>query len=130
MIIVGRDLTRDMDILISKMEHGQVFRGLMIVNEKANPHYNIDFIRRMYTEEGRSHFTVRDNVLGHSQQGGIPSSFDRNMSTKLAAKTVAWLAEQLDHFASKDGTNIISYAVHRCIFTTQPEPFDATNPHH
>ena len=112
-MIVGRDLTRDMDILISKMEHGQVFRGLMIVNEKANPHYNIDFMRRMYTEEGRSHFTVRDNVLGHSQQGGIPSSFDRNMSTKLAAKTVAWLAEQLDHFASKDGTNIISYAVHR-----------------
>ena len=58
---------------------------------------------RMYTEEGRSHFTVRDNVLGHSQQGGIPSSFDRNMATKLAAKTVTWLVEQLDHFASRDG---------------------------
>ena len=57
----------------------------------------------MYTEEGRSHFTVRDNVLGHSQQGGIPSSFDRNMATKLAAKTVTWLCDQLDHFASRDG---------------------------
>ena len=58
---------------------------------------------RMYTEEGKNHFTVRDNVLGHSQQGGTPSSFDRNMSTKLAAKTVSWLTEQLDHFASRDG---------------------------
>ena len=58
---------------------------------------------RLYTEEGRDHFTVRDNVLGHSQQGGTPSNFDRNMSTKLAAKTVTWLVEQLDHFASLDG---------------------------
>ena len=58
---------------------------------------------RLYTEEGRDHFTVRDNVLGHSQQGGTPSTFDRNMSTKLAAKTVTWLVEQLDHFASLDG---------------------------
>ena len=46
---------------------------------------------------------MRDNVLGHSQQGGTPSNFDRNMSTKLAAKTVTWLVEQLDHFASLDG---------------------------
>lgn len=58
---------------------------------------------RMYTEEGRDHFTVRDNVLGHSQQGGTPTTFDRNMSTKLAAKTVNWLIEQLNHFATLDG---------------------------
>ena len=41
-----RELTRDMDIMVSKMENGQIFRGLMIVNEKANANYNIDFIRR------------------------------------------------------------------------------------
>ena len=41
-----KELTRDMDIMVNKMERGQVFRGLIIVNEKANQHYNIDFIRR------------------------------------------------------------------------------------
>ena len=41
-----KELTRDMDIMVSKMENGQIFRGLMIVNEKANANYNIDFIRR------------------------------------------------------------------------------------
>ena len=61
------------------------------------------FLCRMYTEEGREHFTVRDNVLGHSQQGGTPTTFDRNMSTKLAARTVHWLTEQLNHLASHDG---------------------------
>ena len=58
---------------------------------------------RMYTEEGKDRFTVRDNVLGHSQQGGTPSPFDRNVATKMAAKTVNWLIEQLNHFASLDG---------------------------
>ena len=58
----------------------------------------------MYTEEGRDRFIVRDNVLGHSQQGGTPSPFDRNVATKMASKTVTWLIEQLNHFASLDGT--------------------------
>ena len=57
----------------------------------------------MYTEEGKNHFTVRDNVLGHAQQGGTPSPYDRSMATKMAAKTVTWLIEQLTHFASMDG---------------------------
>ena len=61
----------------------------------------------MYMEEGKDHFTVRDNVLGHSQQGGTPTTFDRNMSTKLAAKTVTWLIDQLNHFASLDGMSLV-----------------------
>ena len=60
-------------------------------------------IYRMYTEEGKDRFTVRDNVMGHSQQGGTPSPFDRNVATKMASKTVTWLIEQLNHFASLDG---------------------------
>jgi len=97
-----KELTKDLEIMATKMEKGQVFRGLLLINEKANPNYNIDFLRRMYTEEGKDHFTVRDNVLGHSQQGGTPSPFDRNVATKMAAKTVNWLIEQLNHFASLD----------------------------
>ena len=120
-----KELTRDLEILASKMDEGQVFRGLLLINEKANPNYNIDFLRRfssihmnkrttfltkvsrMYTEEGKGRFTVRDNVLGHSQQGGTPSPFDRNVATKMAAKTVTWLIEQLNHFASLDGTQYL-----------------------
>jgi 6-phosphofructokinase 1 len=40
----------------------------------------------LYSEEGRGVFTVRNNVLGHMQQGGSPSPFDRNLGTKMAAK--------------------------------------------
>ena len=41
-----KELTRDMNTLISKMDKGHVYRGLLIVNEKANSNYNIDFIQR------------------------------------------------------------------------------------
>ncbi len=47
-------------------------------------------------------FTTRMNVLGHMQQGGYPSPFDRNMATKMGAKSYNWLIAQiLEH--TKDG---------------------------
>ena len=47
----------------------------------------------MYAEEGKGVFTARKNVLGHMQQGGCPSPFDRNMGTKMAAKSYNWIME-------------------------------------
>ena len=58
---------------------------------------------RLYNEEGKEKFSVRQNILGHMQQGGWPSPFDRNVATKMAAKTVTWLVEQLTHCAARDG---------------------------
>merc|ERR1712059_65714 len=99
-----KELTRDMMILRGKMDKGNIFRGLVLMNEKANTNYNTDFLNRMYSEEGKDHFTVRQNVLGHSQQGGTPTPFDRAIATTMAAKTVDWLVEQLNSLAARDGT--------------------------
>ena len=63
----------------------------------------LPFIFRLYCEEGKDKFTVRQNILGHMQQGGYPSPFDRNVATKMAAKTVNWLCKQLNTCAARDG---------------------------
>merc|ERR1719508_470194 len=97
-----QELMKDLDIMAFKMDKGNIYRGLVLRNECANANYNTDFLYRLYSEEGKDKFTVRHNVLGHSQQGGTPSPFDRNVATKMAAKTVNWLIEQLNHFASLD----------------------------
>merc|ERR1719348_1139909 len=76
-----QELVADLNILSGKMDKGRVFRGLVLINEKANPHYNTDFLNSLYHEEGKDHFSVRSNVLGHAQQGNTPSPFDRIMST-------------------------------------------------
>jgi len=97
-----KDLMKDLDIMAHKMDHGNIFRGLVLRNENASKNYDTDFLFRLYAEEGKNSFTVRQNILGHMQQGGWPSPFDRNVATKMAAKTVNWLIEQLTHVAARD----------------------------
>lgn len=73
-------------------------------NEKANENYTTDFIYRLYAEEGKDVFTARQNVLGHMQQGGTPSPFDRNFGTKTATRAFEWLVLQLKANLKPDGT--------------------------
>ncbi|CAH2102526.1 unnamed protein product [Euphydryas editha] len=89
-----KDLQQDVYHMASKMTGG-IQRGLILRNEKANDNYNTDFIYRLYSEEGKGLFTARMNVLGHMQQGGSPTPFDRNMGTKTAAKCLHWLVENI-----------------------------------
>lgn len=41
--------------------------------------------------------------LGHMQQGGSPTPFDRNMGTKMASKTVEWMINMLKDCVNDDG---------------------------
>lgn len=97
-----KDLQQDVYHMASKMAEG-VQRGLILRNEKASENYNTDFIHRLYSEEGKGLFSCRQNILGHMQQGGSPTPFDRNMGTKMAAKAVDWLVAQCKQNMTPDG---------------------------
>jgi 6-phosphofructokinase 1 len=99
-----RDLIRDFDIMVGKMVEGKIERGLILRNESANVHYTTDFIHSLYSQEGSGIFSARKNVLGHMQQGGFPSPFDRNMGTKMAAKANVWMLDQIAKNLQPDGT--------------------------
>ena len=98
-----KDLQQDVYHMASKMADG-VQRGLILRNEKASDNYNTEFIYRLYSEEGKGLFSTRSNILGHMQQGGSPTPFDRNMGTKMAAKVVEWMIDQLKKNTKEDGT--------------------------
>ncbi|KPU76142.1 uncharacterized protein Dana_GF12020, isoform D [Drosophila ananassae] len=100
-----KDLQQDVYHMASKMAEG-VARGLILRNEKASENYTTDFIYRLYSEEGKGLFTCRMNILGHMQQGGSPTPFDRNMGTKMAAKSVDWLATQIK--ANIDANGVVN----------------------
>jgi 6-phosphofructokinase 1 len=87
-----RDLQADLDQLVNGFEHGKRL-GLMIRNENANPVYNSNFMAALFEEEGGGLFDVRQTILGHVQQGGDPSPFDRIQATRLAAKCIEFLIE-------------------------------------
>jgi len=87
------DLQGDLAQLRKGFERGKRL-GLVIRNENANNAYTTDFICALFGEEGRDLFDVRQAVLGHMQQGGDPSPFDRIQSTRLAARCIDLLVEE------------------------------------
>ena len=68
--------------------------GLVVKSEYANKIYTTPFMSALYEEDGGDVFDVRQTILGHVQQGGNPSSFDRSMAIKMAAKSIDFLIEK------------------------------------
>nr|XP_033787423.1 ATP-dependent 6-phosphofructokinase, platelet type isoform X2 [Geotrypetes seraphini] len=89
-----RDLQANVEHLTEKMKTS-IQRGLVLRNENCNENYTTDFIYQLYSEEGKGVFDCRKNVLGHMQQGGAPSPFDRNFGTKISAKAIQWISRKL-----------------------------------
>ncbi|XP_047222994.1 ATP-dependent 6-phosphofructokinase, platelet type-like isoform X8 [Girardinichthys multiradiatus] len=89
-----RDLQANVEHLTQKMKTS-IQRGLVLRNENCNENFTTDFIYQLYSEEGRGVFDCRKNILGHMQQGGAPSPFDRNFGTKVAAKAIQWITRTL-----------------------------------
>ncbi|MCA9973990.1 MAG: 6-phosphofructokinase [Anaerolineales bacterium] len=89
-----QDLVIDVDQLLTGFRRGKRL-GLIIRNEFANEVYSTSFMNMLFEEEGGDLFDVRQAILGHMQQGGDPSPFDRIFATRLAAKCIAFLEAQI-----------------------------------
>ncbi|XP_048018226.1 ATP-dependent 6-phosphofructokinase, platelet type isoform X1 [Megalobrama amblycephala] len=102
-----RDLQSNVEHLTEKMKTS-IQRGLVLRNENCSENYTTDFIYQLYTEEGKGVFDCRKNVLGHMQQGGAPSPFDRNFGTKIAAKAMQWISKKLKEFYRQDEGHVFA----------------------
>ena len=93
------DLVEDVKGLVKSFRAGKRL-GLVIRNENADSAYTTDFIARMFAKEGEGVFDVRTAVLGHIQQGGNPTPYDRIQAVRLTDRAVAWIIDQLDRGAT------------------------------
>jgi 6-phosphofructokinase 1 len=73
--------------------------NLVIRNEAANAVYTTGFMCSLFEEEGGDLFSVRQAILGHLQQGGDPSPFDRITASRLATRCV-------DHLVAEAGADV------------------------
>ncbi len=89
-----KDLVEDTSQLITGFKRGKRL-GLIIRNEMANEIYSTSFMNALFEEEGGDLFDVRQAILGHMQQGGDPSPFDRILATRMAAKCIIFMEEQI-----------------------------------
>jgi 6-phosphofructokinase 1 len=91
-----RDLQTDLDEMIYWFKRGRRL-SLIIRNEKVNPVYTTGFMVSLFEEESGNLFEVRQAILGHLQQGGSPSPFDRIQATRLTAKCIEFLVDRASH---------------------------------
>jgi len=87
------DLVDDVEQLRLGFKHGKRL-GLMIRNEDAHEVYSTNVLCAIFEAESSDLFEVRQSILGHIQQGGDPSPFDRIQATRFAARCVDFLIEQ------------------------------------
>jgi len=91
--ITLHDLEVDLDGLKEGFASGKRL-GLVIRSEHADTVYTTPFIKALFEREGEGLFDVRGAILGHVQQGGDPSPFDRIQATRLAWESVRHLVDQ------------------------------------
>ncbi len=86
-------LQKDVERLVKEFGGGKRL-GLFVRSENAEEIYTTDFIARLFEQEGGDVFDVRQSILGHTQQGGNPTPYDRTQAIRLAARAVQFLNEQ------------------------------------
>jgi 6-phosphofructokinase 1 len=89
------DLTADVQALTEGFRSGKRL-GLVIRSENADPLYTTGFIASLLEKEGGDLFDAREAILGHIQEGGDPSPFDRIQATRLTARCIDFLSDQLE----------------------------------
>jgi len=86
------DMMADLELLRRGFQKGRRL-GLIIRGERVNDVYDARFMQQLLEEEGGDLFDVRVAILGHLQQGGQPSPFDRISATRFAGACVDFLIE-------------------------------------
>lgn len=77
-----RALDDDAQRLRASFEHGRRL-FLAVLNEGASAYFDREFLARTFESEGEGLYDVRHQALGHLQQGGAPTPFDRLLATRL-----------------------------------------------
>jgi 6-phosphofructokinase 1 len=87
-------LQQDVRLLIRRFERGKRV-GLLVMSERSDTYFTIDFIATLFEHEGAGLLSMRRSILGNMQQGGQPSPFDRIQATRLAGRALQHLIEQV-----------------------------------
>lgn len=89
-----RHLEADVEALKARFRQGKRL-GVLIRNENIKPVFDTNFLTALFRAESQELFEVRHATLGHIQQGGNPTPFDRIQATRMAKRSVEFLIEKI-----------------------------------
>lgn len=85
--ITLKRLSDDVDALKKRFATSRTM-ALIVNSECSNATYTTDKISEILKEEGKGIFEVRKLVLGHIQQGNVPSPRDRTLAVEFSSKAI------------------------------------------
>ena len=96
----------------------QSFKGgrrlfMVVNNEESSERYTREVLARIFEEEGGGLFDVRHTELGHLQQGGSPTPFDRLLATRLVFHAMNWVEASLVEAAEHPTANHHGHLSHQ-----------------
>ncbi|ESO12358.1 hypothetical protein HELRODRAFT_63192 [Helobdella robusta] len=100
-----KEIMTDLVQVAIKVRHGSNI-GIVLMSDESHPSYNLDFLSRVYSHEGRSAFITKKIALKEIQDGGRPSPYDRLLAIKLASRTAEHLIAQLNENLTSSGNTI------------------------
>ena len=87
------DLIVDLELMQRGFRAGRRL-GLIVRSEEINEVYDARFMEQLFEQEGGNLFDVRVAILGHMQQGGQPSPFDRANANRYAKACVDFVVDR------------------------------------
>ena len=88
-------IAADADRMVASFKSGRRL-FLTLLNESASQYYDREFLADVFNAESEGIYDVRHQALGHMQQGGSPSPYDRLLATRLVARAFEQLVDQFD----------------------------------
>lgn len=88
-------LDADAQVLRTSFEQGRRL-FLVVLNEGASTFFDRDYLARTFEAGGTGLYDVRHQALGHLQQGGSPTPYDRLLATRLVDRALAEIDTQFE----------------------------------
>ena len=88
-------IAADADRMVASFKSGRRL-FLTLLNESASRYYDREFLADVFNAESEGIYDVRHQALGHMQQGGSPSPYDRLLATRLVARAFEQLVDQFE----------------------------------
>eukprot|EP00050_Salpingoeca_kvevrii_P014369 m.35420 g.35420 ORF g.35420 m.35420 type:complete len:820 (-) comp5719_c0_seq1:47-2506(-) len=104
------DMQATIEHLRSKFKHKRN-QAIIMRNERASEQYTTEFMQLLFEAEGAASpdpeckFSTRNIILGHLQQGRVPSPLDRVRASRLASRGAQALLDCLAKNCGEQGCN-------------------------
>lgn len=69
---------------------------IVLISDGTSKTYTCNFICHVFQEYLEGALDIKPIVLGHLQQGGVPSPFDRLLATLITNEAIEWIEESME----------------------------------